>query len=191
MGFGHRLRKRISHARRAITSPVRKALTPVVGKKLADTLSDPGAKVVSALHPVTAPYGKFLANAYGTVGGGLVGAAITKRSGNTSVFGKTGVNTIAPAAIQIEKPLLAVGGGLIAGGIGSGIAGAAGDAIVGDENPSGGSGRDFNSFVGADSPVTGFSASGGSQFNITGVVVVGIAAVTVGFLLVAFTKKRR
>jgi hypothetical protein len=191
MGFGRRLRKRITHVRNFVTKPVAKALTPIVGKKLAVVIADPGAKVVSALHPVTTAIGKFDAVAYGTVGGGLVGAAVTKRSGNTSVFGGTGVNTIAPAAIQIEKPLLGVAGGLVAGGVGAGIAGAAGDAIAGSSDPA--SGRDFNSFadVGADSSPGLFAGvkSGGNGGTI--LILVGLGAVAVVAVLVAATKKRR
>jgi hypothetical protein len=191
MGFGKRLRKRVSHIRKAVTAPVRKALTPIVGKNLATVISDPGAKVVSALHPITTAIGKFDAVAYGTIGGGLVGAAITRRSGNTSVFGGTGVNTIAPAAIQIEKPLLGVAGGLIAGGIGSGIAGAVGDAIVGGDTGVGGSsGRNFDSFVGADTSPAAAAGGSGTGWSSTLVVLIGLGGLSVVALLVAFTKRR-
>jgi hypothetical protein len=190
MGFGRRLRKRITGVRKFITKPVAKALTPIVGKKIATIVADPGEKVVSALHPVTTAVGKFDAVAYGTIGGGLVGAAITKRSGNTSVFGKTGVDVVAPAAIQIEKPLLGVAGGLIAGGVGSGIAGAVGDAIVGGTDPA--AGRNFDSFVGADSspstPDGSPTRTGGSS---TVLILVGLGAVAVVAVLVASMKRRK
>jgi hypothetical protein len=134
MGFGKRLRKRVSHVAHAVTkigaAPIHTALKPVIGDKAASLLSDPGSAIIEKAHPLTTAIGKLDANVYGTIGGGLVGAAITRGSGNKSVFGGTGVDTIAPAAIQIEKPLLGVAGGLVAGGLGSSIAGAVGDAIA-------------------------------------------------------------
>jgi len=125
MGFTKRLRKRVSRARRAITSPVRKALTPIVGKKAADLLSNPGGAVVSKLHRVTSAYGKVLGTVYGVGFGGIIGARAV--ANKPYLGGKTGA-AIGRAAIQIEKPLAGLAGGLIAGGLGSSIAGgAAGD----------------------------------------------------------------
>jgi hypothetical protein len=117
VGFGKRLRK---HFKKAIG----RAINPV---KAGVDLS---RSVTRTLHPVTTAIGKVDAVAYGTIGGGLVGAAITKRSGNKKIFGGTGVDTIAPAAIQIEKPLLAVTGGLLAGGVGSKLGSFLGDEIA-------------------------------------------------------------
>jgi hypothetical protein len=117
VGFGGRLRKHFKKALNRAVNPIK------AGKDLSKS-------VTKALHPVTAAIGKVDAVAYGTIGGGLVGAAITKRSGNKKIFGGTGVDTIAPVAIQIEKPLLAVAGGLVAGGVGSKLGGLVGDEIA-------------------------------------------------------------
>ena len=189
MGFGKRLRKRVSRARRAITSPVRKALTPIVGKKAADLLSNPGGAVVSKLHRVTSAYGKVLGTVYGVGFGGIIGARAV--ANKPYLGGKTGA-AIGRAAIQIEKPLAGLAGGLIAGGLGSSNAGGAAGAIAGDESggfPSGG-GRGFDSFVGADSSPSAPAPTRGGT-NTTLFIVLGLGAVAVVGVLLAFTKRRK
>lgn len=190
MGFGKRLRKRVSRARRAVTAPVRKALTPIVGKRVAGVLANPGGAIVSAAHPVTSAYGKVLGSVYGIGFGGLVGARVI--ANRPDLGGKAG-SDIARAAIQIEKPLLAAAGGLVAGGIGSSVAGGIGDAIAGDTGqvPSG---RDFNSFGADSSPFGDAPAGAAGRKSLSSTTTTLILVVIGGTVLVAFVfamKKRR
>jgi hypothetical protein len=131
VGFGKRLRRRVSKVRRQVTAPVSKALTPIVGKSVANVLANPGGAVVSAIHPATVAIGKVDAAVYG-LGSGLVGAKYL--SSHRDTVGGTAAN-LGTAAIQIEKPILGVAGGLVAGGLGSSVAGAIGEGIAPSERP--------------------------------------------------------
>jgi hypothetical protein len=187
MGFGKRLRKRISRVRHTITAPVAKALAPIVGKSAASVIANPGGAVLSKLHPVTTAIGKVDAVVYG-LGSGLVGAKYL--ASNRRVVGPTAAN-LGTAAIQIEKPLLGVAGGLIAGGLGSSIASGIGDAIAPNEAPP--VGRDFNSF-GADNSPSDFAANAAAGGKATSSATLLILVVIGGTVLVAFVfalKKRR
>jgi len=183
MGFGKRLRKRAKRHLKHATGALKRAANPVKSG------IDLSKKVTSTLHPITSKYGKFLGTVYGVGFGGIVGARAV--ASNTKLGGVTGAN-VARAAIQIEKPLAAVGGGLIAGGIGSSIAGGAAGAIAGDESgglPSGG-GRGFDSFVGADSSPSAPAPTRGGT-NTTLFIVLGLGAVAVVGVLLAFAKRRK
>jgi hypothetical protein len=185
MGFGKRLRKRISRVRHTITAPVAKALAPIVGKSAASVIANPGGAVLSKLHPVTTAIGKVDAVVYG-LGSGLVGAKYL--ASNRRVVGPTAAN-LGTAAIQIEKPLLGVAGGLIAGGLGSSIASGIGDAIAPNEAPP--VGRDFNSFGADNSPLGGTVAAGGSAVSSGTLLVLVVIGGTVLVAFVFALKKRR
>jgi len=190
MGFGRSLRKRISKVRHAVTQPVRSALKPIVGKRIAGVLADPGAKIIEKAHPLTTSYGKFLGTVYGVGFGGILGARTI--ANRPDLGGKTG-SKLGQVAIQIEKPLAGVAGGLVAGGLGSEIAGAGVDAIAGDTGGGVASGRDFNAFGDDSSPIGGgpVAAAGRTALSSGTLLVFVTIGGTVLVVLVFALKKRR
>jgi hypothetical protein len=179
MGFGKRFRHTLHSVTKHVTQSIIKPTTIVKSGV------DLSKQVTKTLHPVTAAIGKVDAVAYGTIGGGIVGAAITKKSGNKKVFGGTGVDTIAPVAIQIEKPLAAVAGGLIAGGVGSSLASAGVNKIAPADDIGGGfsdGGQGFppgsNEFADSGGDTTSAPSSGGGSaglFIALGIIVIAVA----------------